>query len=1110
MIETEPVIFAYLDYKDSEMNTLENIFGSLLEQLLRFRPSDNIFSKVEHLYQQCGKLGPRNWRKVLGLLEAAIRNCDRVYIVLDALDACPSNAKLELELRKLHESHPGRLSLLITARETDGRLCDIFCDQCRKISQIYFRCLSCNGGDFDLCQRCKENGASCKDKSHESREPYAKVQVEIKARASELGKYIKWKIEGRIGHETEELLDRRRYPTDGDCTRLEKECRKDPELLRSITSEVIKKADVNMLFASLYMNQLDRATNLQEIRSALENVPGGPEEIYENTVKLIKGQKHGDFALRVLFSMACTRRYLTLLELEHLLATDREDKAFDKDKCRGREFILKITNGLVSMSNYDENPVVHFCHFTLGQYLYRTYGEWFPTAELDLADTCLTYLSYDAVADPCLNIGEFIPTDQDKGSRKQNDFETKTRNYPFVAYASQYWGDHARVALERGNHGLMEYSCLEKRIVQFLSKNHRVIAFVQAAAWSTAFRGTDGWDVSLGVTGLHVCAWFGLTSIIRAMARERAVIQVDDGDITYGQTPLMYACKRGHVSSVRELLNQNAAINITSKRGSTALFEAVLHNHSKVVGVLVGQKKLEINAVCSLKRNRTALMLAAIGGQSEIVGVLLESQDLPRLNVNIKDVDGNTALSLAAFFGFFDIVEMLLEQAEADINSVDKYGRSALTLAAQKNNDNIVKLLRQGDADPSMEDKQGHTAILWAVEFGAVDVVKCLLEDEEVNAECRDNYDRGLLHRASTTAYCKPEIIHLLKEKRLDLNSQDRYGRTPLHNASQRGYLKIVETLCNSGADTTVTDCWRETPLALALAYRRTSVARLLEERKGEQQVTPLSTVKFEALPVWRLVELGRSDLAAQAIKVRKSDLPLEKAPYSDDTALHLAVLHNKLDILQMLLQEGEMSPDSFNNIRRTPLHLAAINGFLEATQVLIDHHANVDLEDQYGETALYLSKTNFPLACALIGAGANTRDTDVQIIFYAAVELNQIAAVRVLLTRGVQVLVQDRTGLRAIDVARKAGNEEMIKILQESEGFRYTEEERNTIKTSGKIRHKNIKPSLCVNASRPVVVQDVQLETKSTKLTQLIGQVSASMVAGVVIVSVLLRYFGY
>ena len=1109
MSETEPVIFAYLDHKDSELNTLENIFGSLLKQLLQFRPSDDVFSKVEHLYQKCGKLGPRNWREVLGLLEAAIRNYDRVYIVLDALDACSSNAKLELELHKLHKSQPARLSLMITARETDGRLHDIFCDRCRKISQIYFRCLSCNGGDFDLCQRCKENGESCEDKSHESREPYAKVQVEITARASELEKYIKWGIEGKIGHEIAELRDRRLYPTDGDCTTLEKECRKDPELLRSITSEVIEKADGNMLFVSLYMNQLDRATNLKEIRIALENIPGGPEEIYENTVKLIKGQKHGDFAMRVLFSMACTRRYLTLVELEHLLATDREDKAFDKDKCRGREFILKITVGLVSMSNYDENPVVHFWHFTLGQYLYRTRGEWFPSAELDLAVTCLTYLSYDAVADPCLKIGEFVSTDQDKGSREQNDFETKTRNYPLVAYASQFWGDHARVALERSNQGLEEYSCLEKRIVQFLSKNRRVIAFVQAAAWSTAFRGTDGWDVSLGVTGLHVCAWFGLTSVIRAIARERAAIQVDDGDITYGQTPLMYACKRGHVSSVRELLNQNAAINITSKRGSTALFEAVLHNHSKVVGVLLDQKELETNAICSTKRNRTALMLAAIGGQSEIVGVLLKQQNLPRLNVNIKDVDGNTALSLAAFFGFSNIVEMLLEQTEVDINSVDKYGRSALSLAAQKNNDNIVELLRQGDANPSMEDKLGRTAILWAVEFGAVDVVKRLLEEDEVNAECRDNYGRGLLHRASATAYWNPEIIHLLNEKRLDLDSQDRYGMTPLHNASQSGYLEIVETLCDLGADAAVTDCRTRTPLALAQEYGQTPVARFLEERNGEHQDTPLSTVKFEALPVWRLVELGRSDLVAQAIKVRKLDLPLEKAPYSDDTALHLAVLYNELDILQMLLQEGEMSPDSFNNIRRTPLHLAAINGFLKATQVLIDHHANVDLEDQYGETALCLAITNFPLACALIGAGANTRDTDAQRFFYAAVELNQIAAVRVLLTRGVQVLVQDRAGLRAIDIARKAGNEEMIKILQESEGFRYTEEERNAIKTSGKIRHKKSRPSLCVAVSQPVAVQDVQLATKSNKLTQPIGQVGALMVAGVVIASALLRYFG-
>ena len=96
------------------------------------------------------------------------------------------------------------------------------------------------------------------------------------------------------------------------------------------------------------------------------------------------------------------------------------------------------------------------------------------------------------------------------------------------------------------------------------------------------------------VDGLHVCAWFGLTSVISPL--DQSELDIDVQEMTYGQTPLTYASRAGHVEMVQKLLDLKASVNIVSARGRTALFEAILHRRAKVVGVLLNQKDLRINA----------------------------------------------------------------------------------------------------------------------------------------------------------------------------------------------------------------------------------------------------------------------------------------------------------------------------------------------------------------------------------------------------------------------------------------------------------------------------------------------------------------------------------
>lgn len=91
---------------------------------------------------------------------------------------------------------------------------------------------------------------------------------------------------------------------------------------------------------------------------------------------------------------------------------------------------------------------------------------------------------------------------------------------------------------------------------------------------------------------------------------------------------------------------------------------------------------------------------------------------IPDIEVNRQDTLGYTALSLAAVNGFHSVVELLLKHPdiELDIKEFKKW-RSALVLAAERDDEQTVRMLLQRGADWQMKDHQGGTAALRAVDY---------------------------------------------------------------------------------------------------------------------------------------------------------------------------------------------------------------------------------------------------------------------------------------------------------------------------------------------------------------------------------------------------------
>src|ERR1051325_811913 len=105
------------------------------------------------------------------------------------------------------------------------------------------------------------------------------------------------------------------------------------------------------------------------------------------------------------------------------------------------------------------------------------------------------------------------------------------------------------------------------------------------------------------------------------------------------------------------------------------------------------------------------------------------------------------------------------------------------------------------------------------------------------------------------------------------------------------------------------------------------------------------------------------------------------------------------------------MRPDlnATDNHTRTAVILAAGNGYTDILKMLLDAGADINKQDDEGQTALIAS-----LGRGFIGDPDRTA-----------------ATVKLLLAAGADVNIQDREGQTALGLARKSGNEKLIKILE-------------------------------------------------------------------------------
>ena len=192
-----------------------------------------------------------------------------------------------------------------------------------------------------------------------------------------------------------------------------------------------------------------------------------------------------------------------------------------------------------------------------------------------------------------------------------------------------------------------------------------------------------------------------------------------------GWAPLHFACWKGHLEVARELLKRGAKIEAKSKSGWTALHEASYFGHTALVRLLIDE-----------------------GAQIEA-----------------KNSDGATPLYMASWMGKLEAVRLLLERgAVADARNTN--GSTALMMACERGHSAVVRELLQRGADANAHDNSGWTALHAASYYGRAEAMRELLKRHDVN-----------------------------------INAQTNRGLTPLMDACDAGHLMAATLLIGHGAD---------------------------------------------------------------------------------------------------------------------------------------------------------------------------------------------------------------------------------------------------------------------------------------------------------------------
>ncbi|KAH9882828.1 hypothetical protein J1614_000194 [Plenodomus biglobosus] len=822
---------------------------------------------------------------------------------------------------------------------------------------------------------------------------------------------------------------------------------KDTTLKAQIIETISRKAKGMFLVAYLQIARLSETAKPKTVLQSLNSLPSKIYDFYDEALARIDEYPEEDKLLvkKVLAYIYCAKRPLSVEEMCHALSIETGHTELDETAFPVMEIIFSISVGLIRVD--EKSNLVTLVHQTLQEYLAKDPSKLLHQPELEMAKTCLTYLSLNICeCGPCID-GETL--------------EQRLQDYTFLDYASHNWGYHVTSSQ------FHEWADL---LLDFLRSGEKVASYLQVLH-IPRYR-IQGWHDRFPkqFSPLHVVAYWGLDCALNMDHVKDVDINSQD---SHGTSALQLAAKYGHLGVVRLLIEKGAQVDTRNKRGETALYWAARNGHKLIVELLLAKGA---DAMIEDSESWTALDWAVIGGYPELVRLLLE-----RCHHVDPEYSGiNKALILAAEAGNETTVQMLLDLG-AEVDWKDNMGSTALAWAVPEGHEKVIRLLLDNGADVNSRDVYNNTPLHWALPH--IEIAKLLLEKgAEVDAK---NYQGKTALMWS--AYDGHEtVLQLLLENKADVTAQDYRNCTALHAAALKGCEAMIKVLLENGSDPNKEDEDGWTPLHVAAVKQdHTIVSILLDKTDHGEQILRRMTMQQkdpgkQALLAYMadkksegstvVSSLGSAVQEEQFERVHallETGVDIDTVDACGSTVLTIAVYNGRERMVRLLLGQGadvnkperngssalhvasehgfqaivQLLVDNGANVNAhihtwTPLLIAAKNGHEQTVEYLANNGAKIDAEDYYGRRAVHwiAQHGHCQTLQLFIQSGADIHASDHwgRTPLLCAVECRQLAVAKLLLDAGADVESKTRHCATSLHLAAYLGDQEMVKLLLE------------------------------------------------------------------------------
>ena len=312
-------------------------------------------------------------------------------------------------------------------------------------------------------------------------------------------------------------------------------------------------------------------------------------------------------------------------------------------------------------------------------------------------------------------------------------------------------------------------------------------------------------------------------------------------------------------------------------------------------------------------------------------------------------------------------------------------------------------------------------ALAEAARNAEVEVVRALLHISEYSTS---NLEDALIAASST---CNEAGLELLIIHTAQHCEDFHWPPALLCQAALSGLDHVVKVLLKHGASlksaVTLHDL---TPLHLAARHGHAEVVKVLLENganliaRDKNGLTPLHTAsEYSQVPVVTLLLDAHADCNA--------------TNNDGDTALILACRNGSHMVVQRLLSKPECQIGFIRQGRWPALSIASYFGFYKCAQLLLENHADTEIQELEIGTPLYHAALNGHLElCQLLlehGANPNTLFVGHPILSESA-RAGNLEIVRVLIERGAELNATDSEDQNALQKASMKGDKALVAYL--------------------------------------------------------------------------------